>query len=79
MIELLLDGKRSTGASGTKGARAGQQEIVALLLVSHLHDGRGGPGRHRPHHAENLVKSQRFVLDYQADPETRRAVRGSRA
>jgi hypothetical protein len=43
------------------------------LFVSHLHDGCGGPHGHRPHHAENCVRSHGFVEDYKCDQEAKRS------
>ena len=42
-------------------------------FVTHMHDGGGGPGRHRPHHAYDWAKSRGFVVNYEVDEETRRS------
>ena len=42
-------------------------------LVSHLHDGCGGPRGHRPHHAGQWAKARGFVVDYEADADTQSA------
>jgi hypothetical protein len=43
------------------------------MFVSHLHDGRGRPREHRPHHASEWAKSHGFTIDYEADLSTRRS------
>jgi hypothetical protein len=40
------------------------------LLVSHQHDGRGQPGRSRPHYATHWVRSHGFLLTHEADAAT---------
>ena len=44
------------------------------MFVSHMHDGGGGPGRHRPHHAREWAKARGFVVDGWRDTETEAAV-----
>jgi hypothetical protein len=43
------------------------------LILSHLHDGAGGPGRTRPHHALEWARSRGFVIDSGLDPDARRS------
>jgi hypothetical protein len=40
------------------------------MFVSHMHDGGGGPGRHRPHHAREWAKARGFVVGGWRDAET---------
>lgn len=42
-------------------------------LVSHIHDGCGGPDDHRPHHAHEWAKARGFAIGDEADPETVRS------
>jgi hypothetical protein len=42
-------------------------------FVSHMHDGGGGPNRHRPHHAPEWARSRGFVLSHEVDEDTLRS------
>ena len=39
-------------------------------FLSHMHDGGGGPNRHRPHHAREWARSRGFVMSFGEDEET---------
>ena len=40
------------------------------MFVSHMHDGGGGPGRHRPHHAREWAMARGFAIDAWRASET---------
>jgi hypothetical protein len=66
-VQLFPDGEQEAALdrlAGRLGARG--------TLVTHLHDGRGGPGRHRPHHAGEWSRSRGFVVADEVDEMTQR-------
>ena len=57
-VQLFPEAERET-ALDCLAARLSERG----MLVSHMHDGGGGPGRHRPHHAREWAKARGFVID----------------
>ena len=67
-VQLFPDGEQESALDRLAGRLAARG-----TFVTHLHDGCGGPGRHRPHHAREWSRSRGFVVDYDVDEEMQRS------
>ena len=67
-VQLFPDGEQESALDRLAGRLAARG-----TLVTHLHDGCGGPDRHRPHHAREWSRSRGFVVDYEVNEEMQRS------